>query len=46
VSELNLKILNVMREKHKVVRQSKASIQKNLTLLQKKKIDDITLNEA
>jgi hypothetical protein len=25
VSELNLKILDVMREKHKVVRQSKAS---------------------
>jgi hypothetical protein len=26
VSELKLKVLNVMREKHKVVRQSKASI--------------------
>jgi hypothetical protein len=47
VSELKLKALGVMREKHKVVRQSKASITKeSYFLLQKKKIDDITLNEA
>ena len=41
-----MKILDVMREKHKVVRQIKASNINTLTLLQEEKIDHVTLNEA
>ena len=44
--ELKLKSLGVMREKHKVVRQRKASIIEESYFTTKEEIDDITLNEA
>jgi hypothetical protein len=46
VSESNLKIMNVMKEKHKVVNKVRHQSQKNLTLIQKKKNGCETFNEA
>jgi hypothetical protein len=46
VSESKPKIMNVMREKHESINKVRHQSQKNLTLLQKKKIDEKPLNEA
>jgi hypothetical protein len=46
VSESALKIMNVMKEKHKVVNKVRHQSQKNLTLIQKKKNRCETFNEA
>ena len=46
MSESNLKIMNVMKEKHKVVNKVRHQSQKNLTLIQNNKNGCETFNEA